>query len=126
MLVTTKRVPVAKAILLSMCLLSVSFAATTLLAMANPLQVSAPTAPPTLTNTRLAKMSLAQHRNPQAAAPGITAPAAEPTNAQSDPMTQPIPNEFQVMEQFTGDTLNDTLWEAVTLPKGYRNNEEQA
>lgn len=35
-------------------------------------------------------------------------------------------NTLNINEQFTGDTLNTDLWEVMTYPKGYRNNEEQA
>lgn len=41
---------------------------------------------------------------------------------------QPAPSisgGYQVNEQFTGTSLNTDLWEAMTYPKGYRNNEEQ-
>lgn len=32
---------------------------------------------------------------------------------------------MQVNEQFDGSTLDTSLWEVITYPKGYRNNEEQ-
>jgi beta-glucanase (GH16 family) len=35
-------------------------------------------------------------------------------------------NGYQINEQFTGTLLNPNLWEAMSYPKGYRNNEEQS
>lgn len=47
------------------------------------------------------------------------APNSPPPNP--NPPTQTV----QVNEQFLGSSLNTSLWEVISYPKGYRNNEEQ-
>jgi len=40
-------------------------------------------------------------------------------------ITPPPSTTVQINEQFTGSSLDSNLWEVITYPKGYRNNEEQ-
>ncbi len=59
----------------------------------------------------------------------ISTNAAAPQTKASRP-TQPIQptkpaDTFQINEQFSGSSLNNSLWQAMTRAKGYRNNEEQ-
>ncbi len=35
-------------------------------------------------------------------------------------------NNYQIQENFEGNNLDSDLWEAMTYPRGYRNNEEQS
>jgi len=51
---------------------------------------------------------------PQATAPASTATPPPPPQ-----------DTYQINEQFSGTSLNSSLWEMFTAPKGYRNNEEQ-
>jgi beta-glucanase (GH16 family) len=45
---------------------------------------------------------------------------------QPTPAAAPSPSSsYQVNELFEGNSLNTNLWQAMTLPKGYRNHEEQ-
>lgn len=50
-----------------------------------------------------------------------------PAQTTTPPPTAPSPPQdtYQVNEQFSGASLDSSLWEAFTAPKGYRNNEEQ-
>lgn len=55
---------------------------------------------------------------PQAPTPPPIAPSAPATASAAKSV-------YQVNEQFNGPTLDTSLWEAISYPKAYRNNEEQ-
>jgi beta-glucanase (GH16 family) len=66
--------------------------------------------------------------------PNVETTAAQPTRpasnvsqttATSAPSSSPLSTTFQMNEQFSGNNLNSSWWQAMTYPKGYRNNEEQ-
>ncbi len=124
MLVIKKRVPVAKIISLSLAFMSLAGAATAM-AIAAPsttIQNSAPTEAPAQTDPA-----------PQQAAttPTPQPPSQDPPKDMPPTQTQPHSPDLQtntsrVQEQFNGSMLDTSLWEAVDLPKGYRNNEEQS
>jgi beta-glucanase (GH16 family) len=58
----------------------------------------------------------------KAASPSISSPIATVPAATSAALSS---NNYQVNEQFSGSSLNQSLWTAMTRLKGYRNNEEQ-
>ena len=53
-----------------------------------------------------------------------SAPAAQGDKTHPAPAMN-NPNTIQVNEQFSGSRLDPSLWQAMTRPQGYRNNEEQ-
>lgn len=54
-----------------------------------------------------------------------TEPSAARANSKKAAMTPQPAYTTQINDQFEGATLNESLWEVITYPKGYRNNEEQ-
>ena len=60
------------------------------------------------------------------AAPQKNTQPAPPVAANTPPGGSPSAgSSVQVDEQFNGTSLNTALWEPISYPKGYRNNEEQ-
>jgi beta-glucanase (GH16 family) len=107
-------------------LVSLIFTATAMAlpAFANPTQSSPPpqvvTQSQPVTNDQILPQ---QQEQPATPPPTIQAPKNDVAKTQS---TLPMPQTTnEIVEQFNGNSLSGTGWEAVNLPKGYRNNEEQ-
>jgi beta-glucanase (GH16 family) len=80
-------------------------------------------ATPTTTHAALSQQATPAPLPTTTAAPQKTVTPKVRETTVANPIA--TPKNFQVMDQFAGNTLNNALWEAVTLPKSYRNNEEQ-
>jgi beta-glucanase (GH16 family) len=78
-----------------------------------------------VTEKKPAANSSAQSNSQAATAEDQAKPVTARATSNTPQVSSPAPDTYQINEQFSGGSLNSSLWQAMTRSAGYRNSEEQ-